>query len=274
MFEEIDRNAVAAAKDFLRQEAILLECVQQVDRGRVFEKFGYPSLFVYCTERLRLSEATAYAFISVARKSVQVPQLSRAVSDGVLSVSQAKRIVSVVEPANVVQWIEKAATTKQRELERAVAAVLPAPALSERVKPVGGGMSEMKLVIPEALFREIERLQEIRGCSVLDAIAYAVHETVERKDPIRQAQRKMPAPRPSSRIVRRAPVVWVKRAVVVRDQGQCTFRMGNGERCGNRRWLQLHHEKPFSLGGPSSVENLALVCASHHRIHHAETRAV
>ncbi len=235
-----------------------------------FSSVGRRPLFVYCTERLKLSEATAYAFISVATKAAAVPELKQAVTEGVLNVSQAKRIVSVITQTNASQWIEKASTTKQRELEREVAARLPAPAISERVRSAGGGMAEVRLVVPEALRKRVERLQEVRGCTMVEALAFAVEQALERHDPIRKAERnlgKRVSPELSSR---RVPQAQVKHQVVSRDEGQCTFRHENGRRCEGRRWLHVHHETHFAMGGTSTTDNLRLLCAQHHRLHHGK----
>jgi hypothetical protein len=283
-FDLIDKKTVAAAKQFLRDEAYLLQCVQEVDRERVFEKLGFPSLFAYVTLRLKLSESTAYAVITVARKAAKVPALQKAVSSGVLNVSQAKRIASVIEPSNASLWIDKAATTKQKELEREVASRLPAPPLQERMRPVGGQMTEIKLVIPERLRKEIERLQEVRGCSIIEAIAFAVRESLERHDPIRKAARNLGkttknialavnATEQSLRRDQRKPRAQTEHAVVLRDEAQCAHRYPDGTRCGNRRWLHLHHKIPFSSGGPSTVDNLTTMCSAHHRIIHAASNA-
>ncbi len=267
---DIDDKALQSAQRYLREEAALLLAIQAVDRVRVFETFGYPSLFVYCTERLKLSEATAYAFISVARKAAAVPELKQAVTEGVLNVSQAKRIVSVINESNAPQWIEKAATTKQRELEREVAARLPAPAVSERVRPAGGGMAEVRLVVPEALRRQVERLQEVRGCSMVDALAFAVEEALNRHDPIRKAERNLGKLVANELSSRRVPQAQVKHQVFSRDQARCTFRYGDGRRCESRRWLHAHHERHFAQGGPSTTNNLRLLCAQHHRLAHGK----
>ncbi len=131
----------------------------------------------------------------------------------------------------------------------------------------------MKLVIPDAMRKQIERLQEVRGCSALEAIGYAVFEALERRDPLRKAERNAgrKATKPSSRKAhRRKPSAQVKHEVMLRDEAQCTFRYADGKRCENRRWLHIHHDKPWGVGGDSSAENLALVCAQHHRVHHQE----
>lgn len=274
----IDEKAVAAAKRFLREEARLLECIQQVDTARVFEALGFPSLFVYCTRRLRFSESLAYAFISVARKAVGVPALKQAVDQGVLNVSQARRIVSVVTPATASDWIAKAATKKQRDIEREVALSLPVTTTRARVRALGGDMAEMKLVVPQALREKIERLTQVRGCSVIDALTFAVESTLERHDPVRKAERNLGKAKkekaPAEPALRRAhPVAaQTRHAVALRDEGRCTMPLPDGTRCDSRLWLHLHHQQPRSLGGPDTVENLTTLCASHHRMLHGRAR--
>ena len=273
-YTAIDDKAVTSARRFRREEAILLDCLLEVDRERVFERLGYPSLYAYCTQRLRLSESCAYAFISVARKSKAVPLLKEAVSSGRLNVSQAKRIVSVIEPKSAELWIETAATKTQRDLERLVAAELPAPPLQERVRAVGKDMAELKLVIPEALRKDIERLQQVRGCSIIEAIGFAVKESLERHDPVRKAQRNRAKPRRPELSLRKGkgrrknPARQVHE-VVSRDQSQCTFRYPDGTRCPNRRYLELHHRIPVARGGPNTADNLTTLCSGHHRALHA-----
>ena len=46
----------------------------------------------------------------------------------------------------------------------------------------------------------------------------------------------------------------VKREVWVRDDGRCAFVGGNGRRCTERGFLELHHVVPYAAGGESTVE--------------------
>ncbi len=48
-----------------------------------------------------------------------------------------------------------------------------------------------------------------------------------------------------------------------RDSGQCTFVDAQGRRCSERRFVTIEHIQPFALGGPPTLENLSLLCASH-----------
>lgn len=58
----------------------------------------------------------------------------------------------------------------------------------------------------------------------------------------------------------------IRRAVVARDGAQCTYVDNEGNRCPSRAFLQLHHEQAHARGGPSTLENLRLLCGSHNRL--------
>lgn len=255
-YQQIDDKILLTAKKFQASEAELLEIISLVDKSRTWKKLCYTSLFDYCVRRLKLSESTTSAFISVSRSE---PKLKEAVLEGTLNLSQAKRIVSVVEPATVQKWVEKASTLKQRDLEREVKATLPSPPPTERIKPVGGDMSELKLVIPEAMRKKLERLQEVRGCSILEAFDFAMDETLKRHDPLEKAKR-------SSRNVRLR--------VQSRDNSQCTFQHPDGTRCQNRRWIDHHHLIHRANGGRDTVDNITLLCRQHHRQVHRAQRPI
>jgi hypothetical protein len=57
----------------------------------------------------------------------------------------------------------------------------------------------------------------------------------------------------------------VRRAVWIRDHGQCAFVSASGRRCDARRCLEYHHVKPFAAGGRATVENIQLRCRAHNR---------
>ena len=55
----------------------------------------------------------------------------------------------------------------------------------------------------------------------------------------------------------------LERAVKVRDEGVCQF-----PGCESRRFLHMHHVKHWAKGGPTDLDNLALLCSTHHRAVH------
>ena len=66
----------------------------------------------------------------------------------------------------------------------------------------------------------------------------------------------------STRAKRHVPAA-IRRAVWERDSGRCTFEDLSGRRCGERAGLEIHHEHAFALGGPTTLDNLRLLCRAH-----------
>jgi 5-methylcytosine-specific restriction endonuclease McrA len=56
----------------------------------------------------------------------------------------------------------------------------------------------------------------------------------------------------------------VRRAVWMRDNGQCAF-IGTRGRCTERGFLELHHVVPFADGGRAVVDNIQLRCRAHNQ---------
>jgi hypothetical protein len=55
----------------------------------------------------------------------------------------------------------------------------------------------------------------------------------------------------------------VKRAVWERDQGRCTWPMGDGKRCGATRRLEFDHDLEVALGGKPTIGNIRILCKGH-----------
>ena len=59
----------------------------------------------------------------------------------------------------------------------------------------------------------------------------------------------------------------VRAEVYERDGGSCTYVDPlTGDRCGEKRWLQIDHIVPRCRGGTSTADNLALACGPHNRL--------
>jgi len=58
----------------------------------------------------------------------------------------------------------------------------------------------------------------------------------------------------------------VRRGVLARDQGRCTFVSIDGQRCEQRGALQFHHKEPYARGGHATLDNIALLCGPHNKL--------
>ncbi len=141
----LHEKALSLSKTYRESESALLDVLMQMRINNGFFQLSYPSLFVYCVSALALSEAQACYFSKVAKKSEEVPELKTAIEQGVLSLSQARRVVPVITKETASAWITKAATLPQRELEREVCTVNPKAMPKERVRPVSETRCELKV---------------------------------------------------------------------------------------------------------------------------------
>jgi hypothetical protein len=62
----------------------------------------------------------------------------------------------------------------------------------------------------------------------------------------------------------------VRRAVYLRDCGQCSFVSPAGRRCDARALLELDHAKPWARLGEAGVDNIRLRCRAHNQWHARE----
>ena len=189
--------------------------------------------------------------------------LQSAINNGTLPVSKARKITAVLTLENQNEWIEKAQALPTRRLEQEVARVLPQEAVSERLKFVSAERLELRVGIS----KELQALVEVY---------------LEVKDPVKRAERIMnrksgtPKNDADSCVTghvdgaNREPIpASVRHQVQFRDGGKCAHVNARGERCENRRWLDVHHIQPRSMGGDNRLENLQLLCSAHHRSEHA-----
>jgi len=291
--DAIHQKALAVAARFKRAEADLISVLQEVQAARVYVKLGYTSLFNYCVQALGLSESVAANFITVARKAHEIPVLQSAIQSGLLSVSKARKITPVLTLANQEEWVAKAQRLPSRELEAAVARIAPREATPERMRFITEERLELRLGISKSLQEKLKRVRDLesqrkgRTVSLEETLEATIEVYLESKDPIKRAERVMKRLAQKKATMTRKndapacvtvtheglenldPIPAIRRHQVrLRDGGRCAHVNERGERCENRRWLDIHHIRPRSMGGGNSLENLTTLCSAHHQMEH------
>jgi 5-methylcytosine-specific restriction endonuclease McrA len=105
-----------------------------------------------------------------------------------------------------------------------------------------------------------------KGASFLEIFKYALSYVKDREDLSNYSQSRESSAKSDSRYISKA----TKQKVWKRDEGKCTFVGANNKRCNTSYYLQFdHHPVPYARGGPSTANNLRLLCAKHNR-HTAE----
>src|SRR5690606_35506764 len=176
-------------------EAELLTIIQTIDRSRLYLKMNYTSMFQYCVEDLKLSESRAYNFITVARKSSEVPELASAIETKKLSVSAARKICPVISKENHELWILKASQLSRRLLEREGAAVVPRTSIQEGASFVSSDIVEFRAALSSETLDLLKRAQDLVSQSRAAAASYdetlrsVLKLYIEKRDPVQKAER-------------------------------------------------------------------------------------
>jgi 5-methylcytosine-specific restriction endonuclease McrA len=271
----------------------------------VFYDLGYRSLMDYAISGLGLTPDVAYNHCTVAKKSQELPEVRKAVSEGVLSVSAARHLAPVLTKENEKELVALGSRLTQSELRREVARRNPemneAP---EKARYVREDRLALELRVSEELMKKLRRAQDLTSesqrklCSLEATLEAMVEIFLEKRDPLKKAERakgraekaetnQVASPglpledqraTPQARIIRKAspyrtPVpALLKHQILLRTQGQCTEKTPDGKRCKQTRWLQLHHVRPLSEGGENTLENLTVLCSGHHRTTHRKMK--
>jgi hypothetical protein len=107
--------------------ALLITHLGEVDDRRLVLGLGFPSLFVYCTEVLHLSEHEAYHRILAARTAKRFPRVLEMVGDGSLNLTTVRLLAAHLSDDNHAELLAAAAHKTRRQVEVLVAGRYPRP---------------------------------------------------------------------------------------------------------------------------------------------------
>lgn len=275
MKHPLHEKAIKLANTYIESERNLIEVLSQIDQYKIWRSLGHASFFEYVVQGLKLSEAQAYTLTAVTRKCEQIPELKKAILAKKISISNAKRILPVLNQENSSGWLSKAQTLSTRKLEREVASVNPRVAIHESIKPISNDLSKMTLCVGVATENLIKRAQDLlaaqkrQNLSLEDALKLMAELTIQKLDKLEKAKRNAKKGNAIQFIEskRRIPD-QIKHQVILRDDGKCQAVLPNGERCNQSRFIELHHKIPYSKGGIHHVNNLLTLCSVHHKFFH------
>ncbi len=139
-----------------------------------------------------------------------------------------------------------------------------------QIAPLAPERFALKLTIGQEAHDELRYAQSLLGKlstgDLPEVFARAIHELVAKLE--KQKFAKTNRPRKNSRLSSENPQhipARVKRAVVERDQGRCTFVSEAGNRCPCTSRIEFDHILEVARGGESSIANLRLRCRAHNQ---------
>jgi len=208
----------------------------------------------HCDELVALAAGKTIEELERALRARQAPApapvLERVADSG-------SPVAAEVEGATVPQAPAPAGSEVSLELAQATEPVFEAPAPVVRRVGLSAQVQE-KLEYAKALLAHVTRDEGVVLERALDVLIAKLEAKKFGKTDRPRAAQESADPRHISAAVRRA--------VIERDGGRCTFEGDHGHRCETRDGLEFDHIVPVARGGESTEDNLRLRCRAHNQL--------
>jgi hypothetical protein len=127
------KNAAAGER---RATAALVALLAELDERRLFLAEGCSSMFIYCTQVLRLSEHAAYGRIAAARASRRFPAIMELLASGAITLTTVVLLGPHLTDENQEALLEGARHKTKPDVERLIACLHPQPDIEARIRRV------------------------------------------------------------------------------------------------------------------------------------------
>ncbi len=125
--DELLRGLADVLRQSRRVEADLVAHIGEVETRRLYAREAAPSMFVYCTSVLHLSEPEAYLRIAAARAARGHPVLLEMLADGRLHLSGLVKLAPHLNRENRDLLLSRAVHRSKRQIEELIAEWAPRP---------------------------------------------------------------------------------------------------------------------------------------------------
>jgi hypothetical protein len=177
--EELLRRLSALVQKSRQVEAELIAHIGEVDDRRLYARYA-SSMFVFCRERLHLSEHEAYLRIEVARASRKHPVLLEMLAEGRLHLSGISLLHRHLTDENRDSLLERAAHQSKRQIEELVAELSPKPDVPATIRK-----------LPQRRETAQPKRDEVLGPDLVDAPAAPAQEPPAAVQPLSPARYKI-----------------------------------------------------------------------------------
>lgn len=237
--------------------------LKEVFRRRMHLDFNKQSLHQYCVEILGYTSGEAHYRVSAVMLMMDSPVIEKTIEQGELSLTGAviahnfisglEGKIDVREKEKIVQKVKGKSSVEARE-------ILSPKTSRKRV----GRVLDPRLKINEKIQQQVAELVQLTGQDELKLLEKLLGKEIKqvKEQRMKIANKAVRGAQKRSRYIPRRVVAQVR----MRAEDQCEFLCRhNGERCGERGRLELHHVREFALGGEHSLQNLRLFCERHNR---------
>ncbi len=279
-----DHDLVSTAKTLVRRErqciCELLLVIKEIKERQLFLRKGYQSLHSYCQKELGLSENQAWKRSQAVAAISIYPKFLDMLANGETYLSQLTMIAPHLNQENAEEISFQIKGRSKSEV-----AFYLSKFQGDQYDANAEETIEITITLNRGQYQSLKRAQDIlshsgKNTTESEAIAKALDLLLDRKDPMKKAERaekraQSVSKKPTSKLTKRptaktrssrpAIPVGLRYQVFRRDGGQCTFVGEDGKRCDETRMLEIDHVDLWSRGGEHTLDNLRLLCRQHNQ---------
>ena len=245
----------------------VLRYLREVEQRELYLERGHSSLYAFCRRELGYSEMETHLRIQAMRLIRNLPEVERKIDSGELSLTVAAKIQNAAKalaPDRTKELVTELSGASKREAEARIAELLPQLPKPERARPVSADRTEIRFTASREEVELFEKLMDRMAHGNFARKYETLFVTLARAALKKLEGRDAPPPIPGKVTGRHIPAI-TKRAIWKRDEGRCQYRSPDGHQCNETHGLQLDHIQPYAQNGPSTQENLRLLCGAHNR---------
>lgn len=279
----------------------LIETLVVCQRTRAYADAGYDSVWKLLVARLGYSPAAASRRVAAMRCVMKCPRALELLRMRRTTLSALHAVAKVLLESDDPDAVLAAIDGKPHvEVERVVARHRPVTRPAERIRrrvvntravrqPAQSSDAELNFDAPNSdatattpkteervqltlsvTVADFERLKAAkrklsskypRGMSFEELFLELIDRFEKKPTPRRPPQR---AESDRAKPTRHVPAA-VRREVLARDEGRCTYVAPDGTKCASRHDLEIDHIEPWARGGAHAPSNLRVLCATHNR---------
>src|SRR4030095_8020644 len=147
---ELSETILQLASDERAATVRLVAHLAEFDRRRLHLGLGFPSLFVYCCEVLRLADHETSNRIEVARAAQRFPAILEMLGAGQVSLTTARLLAPHLSDENHQQLLGAASGRSKRDVEELLARRAPRPDVPASVRKVPERRHQEAPTLPES----------------------------------------------------------------------------------------------------------------------------
>jgi len=271
--ELLDQNLYAYIK---KEKEVLMEIlchIAEVDRRRLYLTFGYPSLYVYLTERMGYEGGSAQRRLDAARLSHFAPAVINHLAKGELTLSQVTFLQKSLRQVKEQKITAETKATilesiKHQTLEETQVHVAKALQItvkdSSKVKHQADESVRLEVTLSKAQWEKIKTMRELLSTTLPNGEWDQVLEYVATKVIAQKSKSPATAAKNQTHAYKKISQN-LKRQVLLRDQC-CQYKNKiTGKICQSKWNLEVDHIQPLWANGTNSLENLRAICSNHNK---------